>query len=378
MIMLQTYKKIHYAIITTLCMLAYSCAEEIEIQTPKELPAQFNVILDDYGMSRSTEQWPDRACVMIYDSSSNSVSGYLTYSAFNNKWAVNISDDVNMSRGTDTPCDLFYVKGFSMRDYSDYPVSYVRASAAQPVYSGKGLYNYTVSSFSISGNLQPRTARVRLRGDLSSVESYSSRWVYHNPNSGYTGYNYNYVNWDMSRTEEGYSPYLYVDYIPKFRKGDILYKYKGNRLLQAGNSYVIEAPSGTESNNTWEVDRILFNEPYKRVRVNPEQPYTVVKNSFESSSGFIILFFMQFMPYDGSNTLSYTSEKTDAFRMILKRADGTLLTYDFKGSTYTPSKTGGYYIDEFFNMKDVDIAEIYFESDFDIELTISDFTLERQ
>lgn len=223
------FKYINTAIIGAMCLLAGACSgDEPATDTSASgsgaavtIPVNFSVGLNDFGSSRSSfDEWPDGATVMMYSATTSSVYGFISYSASSNQWTATFT--TAPASGENQPCRLYYVPGWTASDYST--TSTVSTLPTVPNYAATTTYDYVNDELNLFGVLEPLTGRLRLRSETPGTLVWNrglqdfSRETLSIVSSAATPSE----STAMIKDDDGlyYTPYLYIESIPSFRRGN--------------------------------------------------------------------------------------------------------------------------------------------------------------
>ena len=376
------FKYINTAIIGAMCLLAGACSgDEPMTDTSASgsgatvtIPVNFNVGLNDFGSSRSSfDEWPDGATVMMYDATTSSVYGFISYSASSNQWTATFT--TAPASGENQPCRLYYVPGHLSNDYGPF-YELVSTLPTVPNYAGTGNYDFDGEELSLFGVVRPITGRLRLRSDAQGS------WIWCRGIQDFDIATQKVESWQntdseltaMEQAEDGlwYTPYLYVESIPSFRYGNYIYTYtaEASKRLQPGQSVVIDAPAIEENTPTWNCRPMNITGSLSQVNVYNNNPKTVLTGDYENSAGFRFYGSFTWRPYS-SSSLSYTSTYPYPFHFVVKDKYGYTTRYNVSSRI----SSGTYTFD--FNISSFSISEIYLEeTHFDVYVTINSYTLE--
>lgn len=373
------FKYINTAIIGAMCLLAGACSGDEPMTDTSASgsgaavtrPVNFSVGLNDFGSSRSSfDEWPDGACVMMYDATTSSVYGFVSYSASSNQWTATFT--TAPASGENQPCRLYYVPGWTASDYST--TSTVSTLPTVPNYAATTTYDYVNDELNLFGVLEPLTGRLRLRSETPGTLVWNrglqdfSRETLSIVSSAATPSE----STAMIKDDDGfyYTPYLYIESIPSFRRGNYIYTYTDkSKKLKRAQSVVIEAPDAEETTSTWSSQSASITGYLNQVNVYGSVTGTLISGNYENADGFRLYGSFTWKPYSGSS-LSYSNTYPYPFFFNVKDKDGTTTQYYVE-----PRISSGTYTFEF-DISSTSISQIYVESHFDVYVTINSYTLE--
>ena len=376
------FKYINTAIIGAMCLLAGACSgDEPMTDTSASgsgaavtIPVNFSVGLNDFDSSRSSfDEWPDGACVLMYSATSTQQYGTLSYSAATATWTATLTHQP--ASGCDKPCRLYYVPGYSAASYAE-ATTIISTLATVCNYATEATYDFEDEKLDLFGVLKPLTGRLRLRAETSSP------WKCLRGLQNFDLAEMELVSLSDTRTElprmtqaeDGlwYTPYLYVNSIPRFAvSAAFVYAYNDDtKQLNPGQSVVIDAPAGGESNATWSRKSTSVTGQLSQVNVYSNNSKTVLTGDYENADGFRFYGSFTWKPYSGS-ALSYTSSYPYPFHFVVMDKNGYTTRYNVASRI----SSGTYTFD--FNISSTSISKIYLEeTHFDVYVTINSYTLE--
>ena len=236
-----------------------SCISELEQEkdgsavldgVPMALDVEFE---DDDALTKSDAfAWPDGATLYIKEPIGSVIGTHYTIYAVYKENIGWTAYNLNGKEG-DSECDVYYSESWNYVGNDDY-LSQLQATGG--AYGGKATCSYRNGTFYLKTILSPLYGRIRFSSDLLVDAEYK-----HSGNfiRGSSCKNVSSTDYLSFHEENGryYSDYIYTNVIPEIRIGDYVYMYRGNRLIQPGESGCISLPTINETTSNWLCEKYL-------------------------------------------------------------------------------------------------------------------------